>query len=94
MQVTVPLIVPKAFKAKKALLIHFDLYVKTIRNFCIATGKDAATDNQKVVLLHDVGGPNMADLVEEVGKVNLVAIASRINQDTPTSRPTSVANTH
>ena len=55
MQVTVPLIVPKAFKAKEALLIDFDLYVKTIRNFCIATGKDAATDNQKVVLLHDVG---------------------------------------
>ena len=48
MQVTVPLIVPKAFKAKEALLIDFDLYVKTIRNFCIATGKDARTQPETI----------------------------------------------
>ena len=74
------LIAPKAFKAKdkeaEVLLIDFDLYVKTIRNFFIATGKDTATDRQKVALLQAVGGPDMVDLVEEVGKVILVAIAA------------------
>ena len=49
------------------LLIDFDLYVKTIRNFFIATGKDTVTDRQKVALLQAVGGPDMVDLVEEVG---------------------------
>jgi hypothetical protein len=69
------LIAPKAFKAKdkeaEVLLIDFDLYVKTIRNFFIATGKDTATDQ-----IQAVGGPDMVDLVEEVGKVILVAIAA------------------
>jgi hypothetical protein len=70
------LIAPKAFKAKdkeaEVLLIDFDLYVKTIRNFF----KDTATDRQKVALLQAVGGHDMVDLVEEVGKVILVAIAA------------------
>ena len=74
------LIAPRAFKAKdkeaEVLLIDFDLYVKTIRNFFIATGKDTVTDRQKVALLQAVGGPDMVDLVEEVGKVILVAIAA------------------
>ena len=42
------LIAPNAFKGKdkdaEALLIDFDLYVKTVKNFFIATGKDSATD--------------------------------------------------
>ena len=46
------LIAPKAFKAKDKellkLLIDFDLYVKTIKNFFVATGKDTATDKQKL----------------------------------------------
>ena len=41
------LIAPKAFKGKdkeaETLLIDFDLYVKTITNFFIATGKDTDT---------------------------------------------------
>ena len=70
------LIAPKAFRAKdkdpETLLIDFDLYVKTIKNFFVATGKDNATEKQKVALLQAVGGPDMVDMVEEVGKVVLV----------------------
>ena len=73
------LIAPKAFKAKdkdaESLVIDFDLYVKTIKNFFVATGKDTATDKQKVALLQAVGDPDMVDLVEEVGKVTLEPIA-------------------
>ena len=76
------LIAPKAFKGKdkeaETLLIDFDLYVKTITNFFIATGKDTANDRQKVALLQAVGGPDMVDLVEEVGKVTLVATAADV----------------
>ena len=76
------LIAPKAFKGKdkeaETLLIDFDLYVKTIINFFIATGKDTANDRQKVALLQAVGGPDMVDLVEEVGKVTLVATAADV----------------
>ena len=70
------LIAPKAFKAKdedaESLLIDFNLYVKTIENFFLATRKDIATDKQKVALLQDVGGHDIVDLVEEVGKANLL----------------------
>ena len=49
------LIAPKAFKAKdkdaETLFIDFDLYVKTVKNFFIATGKDTVTDKQKVAML-------------------------------------------
>ena len=76
------MIAPKAFKGKdkeaETLLIDFDLYVKTITNFFIATGKDTANDRQKVALLQAVGGPDMVDLVEEVGKVTLVATAADV----------------
>ena len=75
------LIAPNAFKGKdkdaEALLIDFDLYVKTVKNFFIATGKDSATDKQKVALLQAVGGPDMVDLVEDVGKVILVSTPAR-----------------
>ena len=76
------MIAPKAFKGKdkeaETLLIDFDLYVKTITNFFIATRKDTANDRQKVALLQAVGGPDMVDLVEEVGKVTLVATAADV----------------
>ena len=49
------------------------MYVKI---FFFATGKDTATDKQKVGLLQAVGWPDMMDLVEEVGKVILVATAA------------------
>ena len=75
------MIAPKAFKGKdkdaEALLIDFDLYVKTVKNFFVATGKDSATDKQKVALLQAVGGPDMVDLVEDVGKVILVSTPAR-----------------
>ena len=74
------LIAPKAFKSKdkdpETLLIDFDLYIKTINNFFIATGRDDATNKQKVALLQAVGGPDMVDVVEEIGKVVLVGIAA------------------
>ena len=61
------LITPKPFKSKdkdpETLLIDFDLYIKTIKNFFIATGRDDANNKQKVALLQAVGGP---DMVEEV----------------------------
>ena len=91
------MIAPKAFKGKdkdaEALLIDFDLYVKTVKNFFIATGKDSATDKQKVVLLQAVGGPDMVDLVEEVGMVILVSTPKgqrwRPWWQTPLSRPSA-----
>ena len=49
---------------------------KTINNFFIATGKDDATNKQKVALLQAVGSPDMVDLVEEIGKVVLAGIAA------------------
>ena len=70
----------KAFKAKETvaetLLIDFDLYMKTVKNFFISTGKDTATNISKVAMLQAVGGSDMVDLVEEVGKVILVAIVA------------------
>ena len=72
---------PKPFKSKdrdpETLLIGFDLYIKTIKNFFIATGRDGVNSKQqvrrKVALLQAVGGP---DMVEEVGKVVLVAVTT------------------
>ena len=64
------LIAPKPFKSKdkdpETLLIDFDLYIKSIKNFFIATGRDDANNKQKVALLQAVGGPDMVDMVEEV----------------------------
>ena len=74
------MIAPKAFKSKdkdpETLLIDFDLYVKTIKNFFIAPGKDGVTNKQKVALLQAVGGPDMVDIVEELGKVVLEDVAA------------------
>ena len=74
------LIAPKASKLKdidpETLLIDSDLYIETIKNFFIANGRDAANSKQKVVLLQAVGGPDMVDMVEKVGKVILVDVAS------------------
>ena len=74
------LIAPKVFRAKdkdpETLLINFDLYINTIKNFLIATVKDTTSDKQKLALLQAVGGADMVDLVEEVGKVVLVEIAA------------------
>ena len=39
-------------------------------------GKDTATDKQKVALLQALGRPNMEDLVDEFGKVILLAIVA------------------
>ena len=63
----------KPLKAKETvaetLLIDFDLYMKTVKNFFISTGKDTATNISKVALLQAVWGSDMVDLVERVGKV-------------------------
>ena len=71
------LIAPKAFKAKEkvaeTLLIDFDLYMKTVKNFFIATGKDTATNISKVALLQAVWGSDMVDLVEKAILVAIVA---------------------
>ena len=72
------LLAPKAFKVKdkepEQLLIDYDVYIKTVNNFYIATGKEGAADRTKLAILQAVGGPDMVDLVELVGKVQLVGI--------------------
>ena len=74
------LIAPKPFKAKdkdpETLLIDFDLYIKCFNNYLVATGKDTANDRQRIALLQAVGGPDMVETVEEIGKVVLVAVVA------------------
>ena len=58
---------PKVFKVKDKehgqLLIDFDTYMKT-------------ADCTKLTIPQAIGGPDMADLVEMVGKVQLEAMAA------------------
>ena len=72
------LLAPGKFKGKdkdnEQLLVDFDLYVKTVNNFFITVGKDDASDKVKVATLQALGGPEMVDLLELQGKVQLVAI--------------------
>ena len=72
------LLAPGKFKGKdkdnEQLLVDFDLYVKTVNNFFITVGKDDASDKVKVATLQALGGPEMVDLLELVGKVQQVAI--------------------
>ena len=74
------LIAPKPFKMKdkdpETLLIDFDLYIKAVKNFFVATDKDNASNKQKIALLQAVGGVDMIELVEETGKVVLNSIAA------------------
>ena len=57
------LIAPKPFKTKdkdpETLLIDFDLYIKAVNNFFVATDKDNASNKQKIALLQAVGGVDM-----------------------------------
>jgi hypothetical protein len=77
------LLVPKAFKVKdkepEQLLIDFDAYMKTVKNFFIATAKDGAADRTKLAILQAIGGPDMVDLVEIVGKVQLEVVVADAN---------------
>lgn len=74
------MLAPKPFKGKdldpEDLLIDFDKYVKMARNFFIATGKQGVTDQIKLAILQSVGGIDMEDLFEMVGKVNIVGVAA------------------
>jgi hypothetical protein len=74
------LIAPKPFKSKdkdpETLLVDYDLYIKAVKNFFVATGKEAAPNKQKLALLQAVGGVDMIDLLEETGKVVLEAVAA------------------
>ena len=45
----------------------------------IATAKDGAADRTKLAILQAIGGPDMVDLVEMVGKVQLEAAAADEN---------------
>ena len=75
------LLAPGKFKGKdkdnEQLLVDFDLYVKTVNNFFITVGKDNASDKVKVATLQALGGPEMVNLLELVGKVQQVAIEAR-----------------
>ena len=61
------MLAPKAFKVKdkepEQLLIDYDAYMKTVKNFFIATAKDGAADRTKLAILQAIGGPDMVDLV-------------------------------
>ena len=59
-------------------LIDFDAYMKTVKNFLIATAKDGAADHTKLGILQAIGGPHMVDLVEIVGKVQLVVVVADV----------------
>lgn len=76
------LLAPKVFNLKdkepEQLLIDFDAYKKTVKNFFIATAKDGATDRTKLAILQAIGGPDMVNLVEIVGKVQLEAVAADV----------------
>ena len=77
------LLAPKVFKMKdkepEQLLVDFDTYMKTVKNIFIATAKDGAADRTKLAILQAIGGPDMVDLVEMVGKVQLEAVAADDN---------------
>ena len=87
------LIAPKAFKAKdkdpETLLVDYDLYLKAMRIFSVATNKQNASDKQKLALLQAVGGVDRIELAEETGKVVLVGVAA----DENIGRATVVADT-
>ena len=54
------MLAPKVFSGKdldpEDLLIEFDKYVKSTRNFFLATGKAAASDQVKLAIMMSVGG--------------------------------------
>ena len=72
------LLSPGQFKARdkepEQLLMDFDLYVKGMKNFFVAVGKENANDRTKLAVLQAVGGPDMLDLVELTGRVQLEEI--------------------
>ena len=45
----------------------------------LATAKDGLADRTKLAILQAIGGPDMVDLVEMVGKVQLEAVAADAN---------------
>ena len=69
------MLAPKQFSSKgkdpEQLLIDFDLYIKTVNNYLLAVEKDGASSKVKLATLQALGGPDMVDLLEHVGKVVL-----------------------
>ena len=65
------------------------MYLKAVPSFFVATNKKDASDKQKTGLLQAVGGVDMIELVEETGKVILVALAA----DEDTCREAVAADT-
>ena len=77
------MLAPKQFSSKgkdpEQLLIDFDLYIKTVNNYLLAVEKEQASSKVKLATLQALGGPDMVDLLEHVGKVvltNTPAIAA------------------
>ena len=58
---------PPEFKAKdkdlEQVLMEFDLYIRRIKNFFIATNHDSTGDRAKIAVLQAIGGTDMVDLV-------------------------------
>ena len=70
------MLAPKQFSSKgkdpEQLLIDFDMYIKTVNNYLLAVEKDGASSKVKLATLQALGGPDMVDLLEHVGKVVLM----------------------
>ena len=53
------------------MLREFDVYIKGVKYFLIATNQENAADRAKIAVLQVIGGPDMVDLVEITGEVVL-----------------------
>ena len=71
------LLAPPTFKVPEQPLIDFE-YMKTVKNFFIATAKDGVADHTKLAILQAIGGPYMVD---PVGKVQLVVQVADMVKD-------------
>ena len=59
------------------LLLDFVLYIKTVNNYLLAVEKDQASSRVKLATLQALGGPDMVDLLEHIGKVVLTGTPGR-----------------
>ena len=64
-------------KDPEQLLIDFDLYIKTVNSYLLAVEKEQASSRMRLATLQALGGPDMVDLLEHVGKVVLIGTPGR-----------------
>ena len=64
-------------KDPKKLLIEFDLYIRTVINYLLAVEKEKASSRVKLAMLQVLGGLDMVDLLQHVGKLMLTGTPRR-----------------